>query len=161
GGIPGQLFRPRCEIGPQPIQGLAAPVSLFFAVEFVGVLAEAAAGQGGGAGGNVAAPNARVVRQLGLGGESFRVEAGGHAGPAFDTTERAKFSPLRGTSRHAFAFEKGGQLLVQPDQAFALPHNLSRVGSPTRVLGTEFVTEAQLAQGLAELAPLPKRQTQV
>jgi hypothetical protein len=66
----------RLQLGPQPGQGPAAQPRLVLVVEFVRVLALAAAGQGGSAG-RVVAVGVQCFRQLPLGGESFLVEAGG------------------------------------------------------------------------------------
>ena len=95
---------------------------------------------------------AQVVRQFGLRGEGFLVEAGGGAVEAFEGTQPGQFDPLGGARRRGFAFEEAGQLAVQFDQAFALPHPLGRGVGPARVAGAEFVAAAQLLQGLAELA---------
>ena len=69
-------------------------------------------------------PETAGVVELGLRREGIRVELRCGVIEAFEGTQRGQFDPFVRARRRSFPFEEGGQLSLQLDIAFALPHPL-------------------------------------
>ena len=121
-----ELFRllvketpPFVQVGAQPVQGLAAQAAALPAVEFVGVLALTAAGQGRGTGGVVAVTGPAVVAELGVGLQTPRLEKRTAAAmQALVVTELSEGQVARSSSfGTSSSFRTDGQATLQHDLA--------------------------------------------
>src|SRR5262249_3124880 len=147
---------PRLQIGPKPLQGLAAEVGTLLAFELVSVLALAAAGQRGSAGGVITVAGLEVGGQPGVdsGGGGGQLGEGG--GTVLKVTNLEEADPFALVGRLNLAREDIRKFRLQSEQRLALLQLPRKEGLPRIVSAQQFQSCLGAGFGLCE-APLPQQ----
>ncbi len=154
GGLFLQHPAPGGQVFPQPAEGLPAQAGMFVFAETAGVLALAAAGQRGGAGGVVAVAALQFGGYPGVRREGLGVPARGGGVELFvHLAEEGQRQALGGIGRLRLPLQELGQAVVQVGQPLGLTEPLGGGVGPGGVARAQLVTQTEFSHGLPE-APL-------